>query len=69
MPGDWLNAPSSSWLTVLARLHRGVSARQAEQALDAIYRPLAALGVRTDGHQIRVRVEPAAAASLKSRSI
>jgi hypothetical protein len=33
MPSDWLNAPSSSWLAVLARLHPGVSPRQAEQAL------------------------------------
>ncbi len=44
MPGDWLNAPSSSWLSVLARLHPGVSARQAGQALEAVYQPLAGLG-------------------------
>ena len=56
MPSDWLNAPSSSWLAVLARLHPGVSPRQAEQVLEAVYRPLAGLSPRAEGHQYRVRI-------------
>ncbi|MCU1233122.1 MAG: hypothetical protein JWP63_1089 [Candidatus Solibacter sp.] len=59
MPSDWLNAPSSSWLAVLARLRPEVTPRQAEQALEAVYRPLANLSPRTDGHQYRVRIWPA----------
>ncbi len=59
MPSDWLNAPSSSWLAVLARLHPGVTPRQAEQALAAVYRPIANLSPRDDGHQYRVRIWPA----------
>jgi predicted permease len=59
MPSDWLNAPSSSWLAVLARLHPGVTPRQAEQVLEAVYRPIAGLSPRADGHQYRVRIQPA----------
>ncbi|HEY1494762.1 MAG TPA: ABC transporter permease [Candidatus Solibacter sp.] len=59
MPSDWLNAPSSSWLAVLARLHPGVTPRQAEQALAAVYSPIAGLSPRADGHHYRVRIWPA----------
>jgi predicted permease len=59
MASDWLNAPSSSWLAMLARLHPGVSPRQAEQALEAVYRPLAGLSPKADGHRYQVRIQPA----------
>ncbi len=58
MPSDWLNAPSSSWLAVMGRLRNGISARQAQTALDALYRQLADLNVRTDGSTYRVKLEP-----------
>src|ERR1022692_2076345 len=43
MPTDYLNAPNSSWLTMLGRLRPGVNARQAQAALDPLYRRLADL--------------------------
>src|ERR1039458_6104202 len=43
MPTDYLNAPSSSWLSLLGRLRPGVNARQAQAALDPLYRGLADL--------------------------
>lgn len=59
MPMDWLDAPYSSWLVVLARLRPDVPPRQAQAALDALYRQLAHLNVRVDGHQYRLQLEPA----------
>jgi predicted permease len=56
---DWLNAPYSSWLTVLARLRPDVAPRLAQAALDALYGQLADLNVRTEGHRYRLQVEPA----------
>jgi predicted permease len=59
MPTDYLNAPSSSWLSLLGRLRPGVSARQAEAALDPLYRHLSDLTVQRPGRQYRVQLEPA----------
>src|ERR1035438_3070643 len=59
MPTDYLNAPSSSWLSLLGRLRPGVSPRQAEAALDPLYRGLADLTVQRPGRQYRVQLEPA----------
>ena len=36
MPGDWLNAPSSSWLTVMGRLRPGVSRPRPDRAGHAV---------------------------------
>lgn len=58
MATDWLDAPYSSWLTVMARLRPDVSARQAEPALDALYRQLADLTPRSTGHY-QVHLVPA----------
>ena len=59
MPGDWLNAPSSSWLTVLGRLRPGNSARQAQAALEPLYRELAALTVTRPGKSYSVALTAA----------
>ena len=59
MPGDYLNAPSSSWLSMLGRLRPGVSARQAQAALDPIYRALADLTATRSGRDYRVQLQSA----------
>ena len=59
MPSDYLNAPSSSWLSVLGRLRGGVSARQAEAALDPLYRALADRTVTRPGRAYRVQIQSA----------
>ena len=59
MPGDWLNAPSSSWLSVLGRLRPGTSLRQAQAALDPLYRRLTSLTVTRPGKTYTVRLQPA----------
>ncbi len=59
MPADWLAAPSHSWLTMLGRLRPGVSAGQAQAALDPLYRRLADLTVQRAGHDYRVRLQSA----------
>jgi predicted permease len=58
MPSDWLNAPSSSWLAVMGRLRPGVAPRQAQIALDALYRQLADLAPRRVNATYRVQLEP-----------
>ena len=59
MPGDWLNAPSSSWLSVLGRLRPGTSLRQAQAALEPLYRRLTSLTVTRPGNTYTVRLQPA----------
>jgi putative ABC transport system permease protein len=59
MPTDYLNAPNSSWLSLLGRLRPGVSARQAEAALDPLYRALADLTVQRPDHDYRVQLQSA----------
>jgi predicted permease len=59
MPADYLNAPSSSWLSLLGRLRPGVSARQAASALDPLYRALADLTATRSGRDYRVQVQSA----------
>ena len=59
MPADWLNAPSHSWLSMLGRLRPGVSARQAQAALDPLYRALADLTAQSRGRDYRVQLQPA----------
>jgi predicted permease len=59
MPTDYLNAPSSSWLTMLGRLRPGVNARQAQAALDPLYRRLADLTVTRAGRDYRVQLQSA----------
>src|ERR1019366_2398634 len=59
MPTDYLNAPSSSWLSLLGRLRPGVSARQAQAALDPLYRRLADLTVTRAGRAYRVQLQSA----------
>jgi predicted permease len=58
MPADWLNAPSASWLAAMGRLRPGVSVQQAQSELDALYRQLADLNVRTKNATYRVRLDP-----------
>ncbi|MEO8369556.1 MAG: ABC transporter permease [Candidatus Solibacter sp.] len=58
-PGDWLNAPSHSWLTMLGRLRPGVSLRQAELALAPIYGGIAELTVHKPGRDYLVQVHSA----------
>ena len=59
MPTDYLNAPNSSWLSLLGRLRPSVSARQAEAALDPLYRALADLTVQRPDHDYRVQLQSA----------
>ena len=59
MPTDYLNAPSSSWLSLLGRLRPGVNARQAQAALDPLYRGLADLTVTRAGRDYRVQLQSA----------
>jgi putative ABC transport system permease protein len=59
MPADWLGAPSHSWLAMLGRLRPGISAGQAQAALDPLYRRLADLTVQRAGHDYRVRLQSA----------
>jgi predicted permease len=59
MPTDYLNAPNSSWLSLLGRLRPGVSARQAEAALDPLYRALADLTAQRPDHDYRVQLQSA----------
>jgi predicted permease len=59
MPGDYLNAPSSSWLSMLGRLRPGVSAHQAQAALDPLYRALADLTATRSGRDYRVQLRSA----------
>ena len=56
MPGDWLNAPASSWLSVLGRLRPGATLRQAQAALDPLYRRLTDLTVTRPGKSYTVRL-------------
>jgi len=67
MPMDWLDAPYSSWLTVLARLRPDVAPRQAQAALDALYRQLAHLNPRTEGTSTGCNWNRPAAASPNCR--
>jgi predicted permease len=59
MPADYLNAPSSSWLTMLGRLRPGVTARQAEAALAPLYRGLAGLTVQRPDRDYRAQIQSA----------
>ena len=59
MPADWLNAPSHSWLSMLGRLHRGVTASQAQTALDPLYRALEDFTGQSRGRTHRVQLQPA----------
>ena len=59
MPGDWINAPSSSWLTVIGRLRAGVSRQQAQAALNSLYSRLLELTPTRPGRNYSVRLEPA----------
>ena len=59
MPADYLNAPSSSWLSLLGRLRPGISARQAASALDPLYRALADLTATRSGRDYRVQIQSA----------
>ena len=59
MPMDWLDAPYSSWLVVLARLRPDVPPVQAQQALLALYRQLPGLNVTRNGHQYGIQLVPA----------
>jgi len=59
MPADWLSAPSHSWLSMLGRLHPGISARQAQAALDPLYRRLAGLTVTRLDRDHRVQLQSA----------
>jgi predicted permease len=59
MPTDYLNAPSSSWLSLLGRLRPGVSARQAQAALHPLYHALADLTVTRPGRDYRVQLQSA----------
>jgi predicted permease len=59
MPTDYLNAPNSSWLSLLGRLRPGVSARQAQAALDPLYRALADLTVQRPDRDHRVQIQSA----------
>ncbi|MBS1855448.1 MAG: ABC transporter permease, partial [Acidobacteria bacterium] len=56
MPADWLNAPSSSWLSVLGRLRAGTSRQQAQAAMEPLYRELTALTPTRAGKTYTVRL-------------
>jgi predicted permease len=58
MASDWLDAPYSSWLAVVARLRPNVSIGQAQSALDALYQQFAYLNVRSTGHY-QLHLQPA----------
>jgi predicted permease len=58
MATDWLNAPESNWLSVIGRLPAGVSDRQAESALEAVYRQAAGGGARP-ATRFQVQLQPA----------
>jgi predicted permease len=58
MASDWLDAPYSSWLSVVARLRPDVAARQAQPALDALYQQLGDPHAGAPG-RYRVQLEPA----------
>jgi predicted permease len=60
MPMDWLDAPFSSWLQVIARLRREVTPAQAQQALDALFQQSPELNVRSSGHRYQIALAPAA---------
>ena len=68
MPADWLNAPSHSWLTVLARLHPGVSARQAQARSTPLYRRLATATAQPRSASIASNCNRPAAASTNWNS-
>ncbi len=59
MPAESPGGASHSWLTMLGRLRPGVSAGQAQAAIEPLYRRLADLTVQRPGHDYRVRLEPA----------
>jgi predicted permease len=59
MPADWLNAPASSWLSVLGRLRAGTSRQQAQAATEPLYRELTALTPTRSGKTYTVRLFPA----------
>jgi predicted permease len=58
-PGDRINGASFSWLSMIGRPRPGVSARQAEAALETLYQQYAHLNFRRSGRQYRVGVAPA----------
>ncbi len=58
MATDWLDAPYSSWLSVIARLRPHITVRQTQPALDALYAQLAHLDLRASG-QYQVQLKPA----------
>ena len=59
MPADYLNAPNSSWLSLLGRLRPGVSARQAQAALEPLYRALSDLTAHRPDRDYRVQLQSA----------
>jgi predicted permease len=59
MPADYLNAPSSSWLSMLGRLRPGVSARQTQAALEPLYRALSDLTAHRPDRDYRVQLQSA----------
>ena len=59
MATDWLNAPESNWLSVIGRLAPGVSDRQAQSALEAVYRQTGGGDARPAG-RLQVQLQPAA---------
>lgn len=57
MTTDWLNAPESNWLSVIGRLPARVSDRQAQAALEAVYRQASGPGL---AGRFQVQLQPAA---------
>ena len=58
-PGDRINGAAYSWLSIIGRLRPGITARQAEAALDPLFREFAHLTVTRFGRSYRARVAPA----------
>src|ERR1017187_1988343 len=69
MPADYLNAPNSSWLSMLGRLRPGVSPRQTQAALEPLYRALSDLTAHRPDRDYRVQLQSASRgiAELESR--
>jgi predicted permease len=61
MAMDWLNAPTATWLTVMARLRPDTPTTPARKALDALYHQLIEFTMQRAGvYQRRLDLEPAA---------
>ena len=58
-PGDRINGAAYSWLSMIGRLRPGVTAHQAEAALDPLFHQLAHLTVTRFGKSYSVRAAPA----------